>query len=1229
MTRFNGRHRNGLRAVLSSLVLVGCSFQDVSPKAVVGYGPDGNGTASFAASRVTLVESRSVASNRFGLPSQVAITFRTCLVDRATTQALPGISALVTGGDRPEPVVTNAIGCADWTERVSYRHLAPERLLDWPRYVELNGERLRLSLAIDPWARGAETVIDYTDRPMPVGLVVGPDAVREALAGKGDSSPARALGREATNLEVSRLTIRRADAGQGPRGSRVEYTTSFALTAGRRGLDGRWINDERITGGNFRLTLTVWEQQSGEPAEALSRPVVIDNANVHDGLLEAKTTVEYQRVLADGAELQLHYRLEPKNGEESGLLASEGWMPLRRGHTADSGTPSLLPPASTQGGEARPGPEGPSATVGYRIQSLLVSKFKVGVARDWTLPIDVKAKVCLTLADENTPIVATSTRQFSFELSSSSRPSGNWVSADEYQANCFTVRRSDAIACELAQKERYIPMYLHVRGEEARFRGVVQTRRFAINPWQRDRQDLFFVDLPEDREPPTLEGSSAGDGVSRLMLQGLSYEFVGTTARANEFMQRVSLRQYRLTLRPKLWSPWRSHSGHDETEPVFRGVKFRVHGIFSTPPRAAVAPEASHYLGEFVSDFEVQDGGEASKTIVLPVDFPEAHRLRGAVVLTLKLTPLPLDDRRRPHARIYRLSFDPIVERGNGNSRSESSFLAREIGVGDFLSLIPTAGNVGAKGNFDGAERDIPRSPAIQRWELDGAVGYGLQPKFRGTPLDLFARYWKDTVGVRPIHLSQDRREEGWIDWTAAVPAFPEGETSPVPLPEFDRVALLRNFLEGPVARGASVKLPTPVLEGLCAYYAPGDTACASEPGRHFDAVTTFVASKVTTPDSIVAPDAAEGQFTAKIAVQASFFKETGYQERAARGDKAAFAATAAVQAKLGAENLGTGGGFFGGVGYGAEMFHSTEIGVVDGLRNRRAQTTAYELYVRKFPMDFRVDGEACLLVRPFATATERPRPALLYCTTVNNVDRSENWYELLDSAGGPPTVVGDPTNLAERGWLRTVRGDSALQRLRQRLMDDTAGAVFHKVGSWQEAFSANVTRSPEAMIEGTALDDFSKAGAMMIVGRDGGLFPGVFELHPAVAAFRENWSEKAFNEKMHAVYQGVVASGLERAQIPFIVQKNDEGQDIRVPDLVHDDKRSHTLKALRQARAYSRCLVAEYARRCSLGLYEADRPLCLARNRKDARAKLEPEIEAERKRINGACAALAKGAFP
>jgi hypothetical protein len=1209
--------------VLPSLVLAGCSFQDVSPNAVAGYGPAGSGTASFAASRVTLVESRSVAADPFGLPSQVALTFRTCLVDRATTQALPGITALVTGGDRPEPVVTNAIGCADWTELVSYRRLAPERLLDWPRYVELNGERLRLSLAIDPWARGAETVVDYTDRAMPVGLVVGPDAVREALAGKGDSSPARALGREATNLEVSQLAIRRADAGQGPRGSRVEYTTSFALTAGRRGLDGRWINDERITGGNFRLTLTVWEQQSGEPAEALSRPVVVDKATVHDGLLEAKTTVEYQRVLADGAELHLHYRLEPENGEQSGLLASEGWMQLRRGHTADSGTPSLLPPASTQGGEARPGPQGPSATVGYRIQSLLVSKFKVGVARDWTLPIDVKAKVCLTLADENTPIVATSTRQFSFELSSSSRPSGNWVSADEYQSNCFTVRRSDAIACELAQKERFIPMYLHVRGEEARFRGVVQTRRFALNPWQRDRQDQFFVDLPEDREPPALEGSGSGDGVSHLTLQGLTYEFVGITARANEFLQRVGLRQYRLTLRPKLWSPWRSHSGHDESEVVFRGVKFRAHGVFSTPPRAGVAPDASHYLGEFVSDFEVQDGGEASRTIVLPVDFPEAHRLRGAVVLTLKLTPLPADDPHRPHPRIYRLSFDPIVERGNGNARSESSFLAREISAGDFLALIPKGESVAA------AEKDIPRSAAVQRWELDGAVGYGLQPKFRGAPIDLFARYWKDTVGVRPIHLSRDRREEGWIDWSTSVPAFPEAETSPVPLPEFDRVALLRDFLEGPVAAGASVRLPAAVLAGLCAYYAPGDEQCATEPGRHFDAVTTFLAGKVATRDGIATPEEAEGQFTAKIAVQASFFKETGYQERAARGDKSAFTATAGVQAKLGAENLGTGGGFLGGVGYAAEMFHSTEIGVVDGLRNRRAQTTAYELYARKFSMDFRVDGEACLLVRPFATETVRPRPALLYCTTVNNVDRSENWYELVDSAGGPPTVVGDPTNVTERGWLRTVRGDAALQRLRQRLMDDTAGAVFHKVGSWQEAFSANVTRSPGAMIEGTAADDFSKAGAMTIVGRDGGLFPGVFELHPAVASFRENWSEKAFNEKMHAVYQGIVASGLERAQIPFVVQKDDAGQDIRVPDLVHDDKRSDTLKALRQARAYSRCLVAEYARRCTLGLYETDRPLCLARNRKDARAKLEPEIDAERKRINGACAALAKGAFP
>lgn len=1216
--------------------LVGCSFQDGTPSGAVRVDPGApNHRATCSATRTTLVPragrsgssvtgSQNADVDAFGLPRRQLFQFRTCLVDRATSLPLRGVDVTVIGGDRPQKASADPVGCVDWVESVEYRRLAPEKQLAWPRTLEVGGSAVRLELALDPWARGSDALVDYTGTTKPEGLVEG-RAVQDVLAGRGDFSPARALGKETTNLYASQLTVRSREDGVGTRGSRVAYHLSFQLAAGRRTLDGNWAR-ETLTAGKFKVTFGLWEQRASDAAEALSAPVTVDGVTLKDGALDVRATAEFQRAFADGAKLSLRYKIEPDDAEKL-LMPSEGWMQLRSVVTTETAVPTLVPPDRVREGEPRQGPAGSTAAVGYLVRSLSVTKFKVGVARDWNLPIDVKAKVCLTTADDRQTIVPTSTRQFSFQISSEPAPGRAWVSADELQDNCFVVRKADAVGCEIAQKERYLPMYLHLRSEDSRFGNAVQTRRFALNPWQRDRQEQFFVDLPDGKEVPSFEdGTSNGDGVSQLVLQNVTYEFVGKTAKVNEYLQNAGLRQYRLTLRPRLWSPWRSHSGHDETEPVFRGLKFRAHGIFSTPPSAAAVPSAAHYLGEFVTDFEVQDGGEASRTIVLPVDFPEAHRLRSAVVLTLRLTPMPTNDRRRPHARTYRFSFDPLVDRSSGNSKTESSFLSREVSYGDYLALVPSGGEP-AKGNFDGFEEKIPRSPAIQRFEVDGAVGYGLQPKFRGTPVDLFARYWKDAVGVRPVHLSDDRRDDGWAFWNGGAPIFPDSTPNPVALPDLDRNAL-RELLEGPVARGASVALPAPLLEKLCAYYASGDASCREAPGQYFDAVTTLVAGKVSAPETSLSPLDAEGQLAARIAVQASFFKETGYSERASRGDKSAWTAATGLQSKMGKENLGTGGGFVGSVGYGIEEYHTTEIGVVDGLRNRRGYAMVYEIRAMKFPVRLRVDGNACLLVRPYQSGGTA-RPALLYCATVTNVDRSENYYELVDASNGPPTVVGDPTDPAQRGWLRTLRGDPALRRVQQRLMDDTNGAVFHKIGPWIERFSANLTRSPKAMVEGTAMDSFSAEGAEALVARDGGLFPGVFEMNPAVASFQENWSEKAFGEKMHAVYQGVVAAGLETSRIPFVVRKDDHGKDIRVPDLVSEGKRSETFRYLRQARAYSRCLVAEYARRCSLGLYETDRPLCLTKNRKAARAVLEPQLEAERKKLNGECAALAKGAFP
>ena len=243
-----------------SIVLVGCmkpGSRATDPNADFSDPTKSNvnqAAATFYNEEVT--GSAIVSQNLpgFSIPSEKLFSFKTCIFDKRTREAIKGHAFVVKGGTKDIQARSEESGCVNWSEKIAYDGVSDAKYIPIKRTIFATGMHSgarELSLCINPWNYdGSEAVRDCARRPVPDEMLVASTEVSSYLKGlskSGEKAP--------RYLWVDDLRMNSVHNPGGSDGAMIDFSISIGPKVLMRNIKG---DEDPLTLKDGLFTVQLW-----------------------------------------------------------------------------------------------------------------------------------------------------------------------------------------------------------------------------------------------------------------------------------------------------------------------------------------------------------------------------------------------------------------------------------------------------------------------------------------------------------------------------------------------------------------------------------------------------------------------------------------------------------------------------------------------------------------------------------------------------------------------------------------------------------------------------------------------------------------------------------------------------------------------------------------------------------------------------------------------------------
>lgn len=190
----------------------------------------------------------------FSIPSEKLFTFRTCIFDKRTREAIRGHAFVVKGGPNDIQARSEESGCINWAEKVAYDGVADAKYIPIKRTIHAtgmhNGAR-ELAICINPWNYdGSEAVRDCARRPVPNEMLVASTEVSSYLKGLSRSGE-----KSSRYLWIDDLRFNSVHNPSGSDGAMIDFSISIGPKVLMRNIRGE---DEPFLLKDGLFTVQLW-----------------------------------------------------------------------------------------------------------------------------------------------------------------------------------------------------------------------------------------------------------------------------------------------------------------------------------------------------------------------------------------------------------------------------------------------------------------------------------------------------------------------------------------------------------------------------------------------------------------------------------------------------------------------------------------------------------------------------------------------------------------------------------------------------------------------------------------------------------------------------------------------------------------------------------------------------------------------------------------------------------
>ncbi len=974
--------------LISTFLLAACSFKGTQPSERKLSTNDS--AFVFLPATLLSVETSNV-DQIFGLPNQKTYHFQACVLDRATQQRAVGVSFSVEAPQSsPVAKTTDAAGCLQWSEKISFRPFPQrEAYISVPKLLSVDGYRIELPLAVNPWIDGSQGFVDLRTVEKQI-LPVAPEASEHALYSNS----------EGQNTFVERLTLSLVEQN----GAELTYTFSGIIKARRLTEEGS-VQDISLPSGKFKTKLFVIEAPQGGEPRVLAKSAAF-SSEVQQSLFTATAKLQFLQDPDGQSPTFLYYEMEPTS-PEAGVTPTSGSRSFSTLRDGTNGTPDVSD-ALTDAAEAaikslpRETPNPPQVflidgTHGEFSNSL---HYDASSSRR-TIQFTAQAR----LVDPLSPTKPLAFHPFEYLVSDTEDwPTGKAAQNAQSDSRGEIRVNGELDYFELSKSaQKYFKKYLLVRSSHPAFRGVTRSAAFWINPWQRD--SLFYRD--EKRQGTPTQISELTTPPAQLVLSDYSADFLGRTFEVDRYLHLTTLRRWSLTLKPMVSRT--SVEGGTKSFELSEGTRLKLSVVLADPSVDATKDPIQGFISGYESEVAVNSSQQISTEVVFPVDFTDQPRLdsRGRIYITL--TPVTTDGG----------LVEPIVLGAN------------------FVSNPNGNDNSNAKAiSFDPALRGtLPRIPKEKTRAITTRLGTGhlLSPPDTKSvsPLELYTKYWRGHGPIETFFEGTDLRAHFTGTQAGALKsaAFSDKPPSTDQLHE-----ILSSFC---LPRSGFLSEPDRVL-------------CKQHPEYFFHFSQVTLVENLVQPNTELAVSSTS---TAYTTVAASFFKEHQYSSRLVSADKASEHFIAGVSSKNGYGLLGNEATAGTAFNQEKEWYDLVEFASGDSERSRYSAAETVTLSKEQITIPLDAEVRFCSLVRPqpfvleIAKSAKSPLKSYLFCSTTQvRKGIQESWYSIRDRWNPTHSALTDPKSPFERGWYKMIRGPQALEAFEKIVRNELREFYFKKV---------------------------------------------------------------------------------------------------------------------------------------------------------------------------------------
>jgi hypothetical protein len=291
-------------------------FSACTPKSSPGTSND---SATFVVGHVAAAFSGTETHPNFNIPTAKTLSLTACINDNQYSKSVKNHSFVIQGGDSEVTQTTDADGCLNWQEKITYNHLADAAYLAMDRTLVAKGYQKGsrvISLGINPWSEEA-----YYLKEKGVPNLLPAEKMKEHLLGSGAE---KAVWADAAKVTLLPLTMKKAT------GYRFDVKIEPKIMLKNAKGD---VYPYSLTQGTFnvRISLIRTSQSTGQERHDLIAQSPLKKASMSlDGNLAVTTDIQVKDCSLCSYEVGLD--VTPENGPP-GLVPLHGIYPIGSGES--------------------------------------------------------------------------------------------------------------------------------------------------------------------------------------------------------------------------------------------------------------------------------------------------------------------------------------------------------------------------------------------------------------------------------------------------------------------------------------------------------------------------------------------------------------------------------------------------------------------------------------------------------------------------------------------------------------------------------------------------------------------------------------------------------------------------------------------------------------------------------------------------------------------------------